>query len=100
MAKVVRIVNGIPRIQDESSSVSIYDETIEVGSAISAGTPISLPNGKTYTGDELIVRFRGQDLTDIYDYNWVGASAPRTQIAFTFDLEVGDYIGFRIDRAP
>ena len=99
MAQVVRIINGIPRIQAESGTPIIYDETIQILSPVTAGVPVSLPNSKTYTGDELKVKFRGQDLTDVYDYNWVGSGA-KTQVVFTFDLQIGDYIGFRIDRAP
>ena len=99
MATVVRIINGIPRIQTESSSPVIYDEVFQILSPVSTGTPVTLPNGKTYVGDELKVKFRGQDLSDVYDYNWVGTGS-KTQVVFTFDLQVGDYIGFRIDRAP
>jgi len=99
MSTIVRIVNGIPRIQTELALPTIYDQTIQVVSLTTAGTPVTLPSGQTYQGDELKVKFRGQDLTDVYDYNWVGSGA-KTQVVFTFDLQVGDYIGFRIDRAP
>ena len=101
MAKFVRIVNGIPRMLEESSSpVSIYDETITVGAGgITTGTPITLPSSKTYTGAELNVHWNGQLVEDVLDYSWVG-TAPRTQISFTFDLVEGDMIRFRIDRAP
>lgn len=58
---------------------------------------ITLPNGGTYEGDELETYLNGNRLEDVTDYTWQG-SGTRTQIAFTFDLEVGDRVRFRVDR--
>lgn len=85
---------------DESSSLSIYDQTTIIGvGGISTGAPLTLPNSQTYTGIELEVYLNGQRVEDVLDFNWVG-TAPRTQITMTFDLIQGDQVRFRIDRAP
>ncbi len=82
---------------DQDDSITIYDQTYNVVSTINTGTPISLPNGQTYTGEELEVRLNGVRMDSGIDYNFVG-SPPRAQVAFTFDLVSGDDINFRIDR--
>jgi len=109
MAKKLSLVNGIPKMTDESATLpAIYDEYIDILSSgasgdnqlngpIDAGTNITLPNSGTYDSIELLVYLSGQRLEDVIDYTYVG-SGVRTQIAFTFDLEVGDRIRFRIDR--
>jgi hypothetical protein len=100
MGRFLRLVNGVPRMYDEASSVSIYDETVTLGvGGLTTGQPMTLPSSKTYTGPELGVYFNGQRIEDVLDYTWYG-SAPRTQVAFTFDLVEGDKIRFIIDRAP
>jgi len=103
MAKL-ELIGGIPRMRPESANPAIYDETLEiVGSGagagqlngpISAGTPITLPSSKTYTGDELEVYLESDRLIPIFDYSYSSA----TQIAFTFEIKVGDVIRLRIDR--
>lgn len=100
MAKKLALVNGIPRMVNETSSVAIYDETYTLVSDITTGTPVTLPNSGTYTGDELEVRLNGVRMDSGIDYNFVG-SAPRTQVAFTFDLLGNtnpDTLNFRVDR--
>ena len=94
MGKFLRLVNGIPRSLNEAASSTIYDESITVGSIITTGTPVTLPASGTYDSQELEVYFNGQVLDDVSDYNFVGI-VPRTQVAFTFQLEVGDKIRFR-----
>ena len=106
MGKFLRLSNGVPRSFDEASSLTIYDETLEVVASgagagqingpISAGTSISLPNSQTYTAGELEVYLSGNRLTYILDYAYVSG----TQVSFTFQLEVKDFIRFRIDRGP
>ena len=66
-----------------------------VPGAVSAGTPITLPNDYTYTGDEMQVWCTNTSLDSGYDWNFVG-SAPRTQISFTFELKSHDQIRIRI----
>lgn len=100
------IANGLLRLKDESGSITIYDKSLEVvvsnpGAGqilgpITTGTPITLPNGQTFVGDELAVYLNGQRLDDIFDYDIESS----TSISFTFNIEVGDIIRFFIDRAP
>lgn len=109
MGRFLRLTNGIPRGAEEAggAGVTIYDsellvvganpQTGEILGPITTGTPITLPNSKTYTSEELEVYLNGQRLNDIIDYNYEG-TAPRTQISFTFEIIVGDRIRFRIDR--
>lgn len=104
MAKFLRLSGGIPRSFDESGSPAIYDETIaivasgavspDLNGPVTAGTSITLPNGQTYTGDELQVYLNGLRLDDILDYNHTSS----TQIQMTFSLEVNDKLRFYIDR--
>jgi hypothetical protein len=109
MGKFLRLSNGIPRMVEETGLVEIYDERLtvvssspgagEVEGPISTGTPITLPDSRTYVGLELKVFLNGQPLESVEDFTFEG-SPPRTQISFNFDIEVGDLIRFRIDRAP
>ena len=99
MGKFLRLVNGVPRMQDEGASIPIYDETYTVGvGGVTTGSPISLPSSQTYNSEELEVYLNGQRLDDTIDYNYIG-SVPRTQVSFTFDLLENDLIRFRIDRS-
>jgi len=106
--RFLSIINGVPRSFDESLAPAIYDEYLlvvasspagpnEIVGPISAGVNITLPNGGQYTGDELMVDLNGQTLENGFDFNYVG-SPPRTQVAFTFGLVVGDRIYFRKHR--
>jgi hypothetical protein len=102
--KFASIVNGLLRMKDESSGISIYDETLELVASgpgagqiigpITTGTPITLPGSKTFTGEELEVYLNGKRLSQVFEYD-VESS---TSISFTFNLEVRDLIRFRIDR--
>jgi hypothetical protein len=96
MAKLA-LVNGIPRMVAEASSVTIYDQTYDVVSGITTGVSVTLPSSGTYTGEELEIRLNGVRMDSGIDYNFVG-SPPRTQVAFTFDLVIGDQLNFRVDR--
>lgn len=98
MAKKLTLVNGLPRMVDESASPTIYDETFSVGATISTGTPVTLPNSGTYSDEELEVRLNGVRMDSGSDYSFVG-SPPRTQVTFTFDLVDGDVLNFRVDRS-
>lgn len=83
---------------DESSTPTIYDETYTVpGGGLTSGSPITLPASRTYTGEELEIYLNGQRCNDGEDFQYVGV-APRSQIQFTFDLNAGEKIRFRIDR--
>jgi len=100
MAKFLQLVNGVPKMVSESSSLTIYDQSVTIGvGGIATGAPLTLPLSQTYTDYELEVYFNGQRIDDSLDYNFVSVP-PRTQITFTFDLVQGDVIRYRIDRAP
>ena len=109
MAKKLQLINGIPKMAEEYIPPAIYDETIsivesgasgdnELNGPINAGTAITLPQNGTYIANELEVYLSGQRIDEIFDYNYVG-SGTRTQVSFTFDLEAGDKIRFRVDRS-
>lgn len=103
MAKKLALVSGLPRMVDEGAALSIYDETFTVVTNITTGTPVTLPNSGTYTGEELEIRLNGVRMDSGIDYNTVGAGPTRTQVVFTFDLLGGTYpdsVNFRVDRAP
>lgn len=104
MAKKLALVNGIPRMVEESASPTIYDETLkvvtsgagagEINGPITAGTFVTLPDSKTYTSDELEVYLDGDRLKKVFDYNFENS----TNVSFTFELIVGDVVRMRIDR--
>lgn len=98
MAKFLRISNGVPRMFEEFSSVSIYDQIIAYVSTVTTGTAVTLPLSQTYTSGELEVYLNGVRLESVFDYNYI-SSPPRTQVSFTFDLISGDELRFRIDRS-
>lgn len=99
MGKFLRLANGVMRSFDESSSPTIYDQNVTVGgSGLTTGQPITLPSSQTYDSQELEVYLNNVRLTPVLDYNYVGASAPRTQVSFTFDLLANEVVRFRIDR--
>lgn len=108
MARFTRIVNGVLRSFEESSTPTIYDEYLlvvsgapsnsnEITGPVTAGVNVTLPNSGQYSGEELMVNLNGQTLENGFDFNFVG-SPPRTQVAFTFGLVVGDRIYFRKHR--
>lgn len=99
------LVNGIPRMVEEAGAPTIYEETLlvvasspstgEIVGPISAGTNITLPDSKTYDSDELEVYLSGDRMTVAKDY----LHESSTEISFNFELVVGDFIKFRIDRS-
>ncbi len=95
MAKKLALVNGLPRMIDESASPTIYDESVDLASNVTSGSNYTLPSGGTYEGEELEVYLDGQVLDSGADFNFVGAGPTRTQVAFTFDLYIGDRLRFR-----
>lgn len=95
MATGLRLISGIPRMQDVSVVPGdIYDETTLMGAPVTAGVSITLPASETYEDKELKIELNGQLLEAVIDYNYVG-SIPRTQIQMTFDLVVGDRLRFK-----
>ena len=109
MGNFLRLVNGRPKSFAESSSITIYDQSLtvvpsgaganQINGPVTAGTSVTIPGSQTFTAAELQVYLNGDRLEPLFDYTYVG-SPPRTQLQFTFDLVVGDRLDFRIDRAP
>lgn len=97
MAKFLRISNGVARSFEEGASPTIYDEIYSVGSKITTGTSVTLPNSGTYDSANLEVYLNGQRLAVTEDYTYV-STPPRTQVQFTFDLLANDKVRFRVDR--
>lgn len=97
-------MNGVPRSFAEANGSLIYDESLAVVASnpsssqiigpVSTGTLIALPMGETYVAEELEVYLNGSRCEDVVDFNFSSS----TQIAFTFDLVIGDRIRFRKDR--
>lgn len=110
MANFLRLSNGLPRSFPESSSLTIYDQSLavvasgatsgQINGPVITGTSITLPGGQTYTGAELQIYLNGDRVEVVFDYTYVGSGSGKTQVQFTFDLMVLDRIDFRIDRAP
>lgn len=99
MAKFLRLNAGVLRSFDESGNTVIYDQNSTIGGGgLTTGVALTLPSSQTYNSSELEVYLNNVRLTPVLDYNYVGASAPRTQVSFTFDLLVNEVVRFRIDR--
>ncbi len=110
MAKKLALTNGLPRMVDESSAPTIYDDYLTVVASGASGSNeineadaetgdnITLPNSGSYEADELEVYLNTNRMHDVFDYNYVG-SGTRTQITMTFGLVAGDVIRFRVDRS-
>ena len=111
MGKFLRLINGIPRMVEESTSPTIYDEDLTVVASgasgeneinladTTTGTPITLPKGGTYLSNDIEIHLNGKLVHLLEDYNYVGPEGVRTQVSFTFDMEVGDIISFRAENA-
>lgn len=99
MGKFLRLSAGVLKSFDESGSPTIYDQNAVIGGGgLTTGVGLTLPSGQTYDSQELEVYLNNVRLTPILDYNYVGASPPRTQVSFTFDLLANEVVRFRIDR--
>lgn len=107
MGKFLRLINGVPKMVEESAAQPIQEGTLrvvasspgtgEIVGPIAANTSITVPNSIEYTDAELNIFFEGQKLIPALDYTYVG-SAPRTQVQFTFELLVGDLLFFEKER--
>ena len=74
---------------------TVYNETLVISAGgLSTGTPVTLPNGGSYLGEELEVSLNSSPLDIGVDYQYIG-SGIKTQIEFTFDLVENDEINFK-----
>lgn len=97
MGKFLRLINGVARQVEEAATTVILptENTYTVVSTISSGTAVTIPNSMAYDSTDLEVFLNNARCTHLFDFNYVGASAPRTQVSFTFDLKAGDVLFFR-----
>lgn len=95
MAKKLALVNGLPRMVDESASPTIYDESLDIISPVASGSPVTLPNSGFYSGDELEIYLNGQVLDSGADFSFVGTGDNKTQVTFGFELLPPDRLRFR-----
>lgn len=121
--QILKLVNGVPRMSDMCEEVILtspdstkhllkvandgslitdtvisdpYDETLVIGpGGVTAGTPISLPNGGEYlSGSDLSITINGGSAlvfgTDYQEYG----DCILTQVVFTFNLLENDQVRF------
>lgn len=104
MANFLRLSSGVPRSFAESGSSAppIYNESYSVGSTLTTGSPLTLPNSGAYTVvssvTSLNIFLNGQKLIFTTDWNTNGAGPNYTAVSFTFDLLTGDVVEFREER--
>lgn len=114
MGSFLRLSGGVPRSFAESSSSPIYDQSIAIvtsggngstslNAPVTAGTPITLPAGGTYTVTSGVpninIYINGSRTEYIYDWATSGSGPNYTAFQLTFDLAVGDRIDLRAERA-
>lgn len=87
------------RIDVPASEVAfIYNAGLTIGvGGVTAGNGVTLPNARTYNGDELQIVVNGISQEHLVDYVYVGTGEYKTQVAFTYDLVEGDRVVFRIE---
>ena len=119
MPKVLMLVSGVPRMVEQGEAVVlrspdgtrhfldvdnegilsttsgiIYNETLVIGAGgVTTGTPVSLPLGETYLGEELEVKLNDVVLNVGSEYEYASEGI-KTQVAFTFDLIENDELEF------
>lgn len=102
MAKFTRLVAGVLRSFDESSTTAIYDQSSTIVAPLTTGSPLTLPSGGTYTilsgVTSLNLFLNGQKLIYLTDWNLSGSGPNYTAVVFTFDLIVNDIIEFSQER--
>lgn len=102
MGRFTRHVAGMLRSFDESSSVAIFDQRYSVVSTITAGTPINLPGGGSFSvisaQTSMNVFLNGSRLEYSIDFATSGGGPNYTAITLTFDVFSPDYLDFRIER--
>ena len=113
MSVALALVNGFPR-QQSTAGQAIYDQSIlvvasgatpptSVNGPIAAGTPLTLPNGFSYTLNasgvaNITVFFNSTHLEQTYDWLPSGTGPNYTAIQLTFGLVATDRIDVRSER--
>jgi hypothetical protein len=86
--KSLQLVAGVPTMV--TILPSIYSANTTLGSALTAGAYLTLPNSGTVVGSELEVRLNNVPQT--FGVDWFVASS--TQIYFSQNLNIGDVLTF------
>lgn len=98
MGKFLRLVNGIPRMQDEAVGGSAYDESIYYSSGLTANTNITLPNSGSFSDSmakDILVIINDRVAEVTRDFTVVGAGPTYTQIKFIYALSNDSVVRFR-----
>jgi hypothetical protein len=109
MPKFLQLIGGLPVMTEVVVVGNTPLETVldiiagtpgngnELQGPITAGVAMTIPDSITYSDIDLQVFLNGQQADPVKDFNYEGAGS-RTQISFTFQLEVGDELTFRVDN--
>ena len=98
MGKFLRLINGLPVMQDESSTLPSYDESIYYSSGLTANTNITLPNSGSFTdasAKDLLVILNDRVAEVTRDFDVVGAGPTYTQIKFIYALNNDSVVRFK-----
>jgi hypothetical protein len=98
MGKFLRLINGLPVMQDEAAGAAAYDESIYYASGLAANTNITLPNSGSYgdsSAKDLLVILNDRVVEVTRDFDVVGAGPTFTQIKFIYDLNDDSVVRFR-----
>jgi hypothetical protein len=98
MGKFLRLINGLPVMQDEASTLPSYDESIYYSSGLVANTNITLPNSGSFSSasaKDLLVILNDRVVESGRDFDVVGAGPTYTQIKFIYNLSNDSVVRFR-----
>ena len=98
MGKFLRLINGLPIMQDEAGTIPVYDESIYYSSGLAASTPITLPNSGSFTdanAKDLLIIVNDRVVEVTRDYTVVGAGPTYTQIQFGYALTNDTVVRFK-----
>ena len=98
MGKFLRLINGLPIMQDEAAGVAAYDESIYYSSGLAANTTITLPNSGSYTSasaKDLLIILNDRVVEVTRDFTVIGAGPTYTQIQFVYALSNDSVVRFR-----
>jgi hypothetical protein len=114
MANYLALVNGVPRQSVLPGTTLIYDQSItvvasgaganQINGPVTTGTAVTLPSSGSYTLNansvaNIQVYLNGDRVEQVFDWSTSGAGPTFTAIQFTFNLNVGDRVDIRSERA-
>lgn len=98
MGKFLRLINGLPVMQDEAASVPSYDESIYYNSGLAANTPITLPNSGEFASNlakDILIVLNDRVVEVTRDFTVIGAGPTYTQIEFIYALPNDAVVRFK-----